>query len=322
MFESRGPELHKPEPSVSDVRTPPPRLGAIRAVTHAVPDLIAIEDAYTRFLGYRTVDRGLVPRDVAESWGTPAVTGRSYLTLEPESGEAVHLRFVESTAAVHWRALTTHGWNATELVVQDVDALAGKLTDSPFVIIGAPRSLQRFPMIRAMQLLGPAGECLYCTQVGAGSGLDLAPADSPVGRVFIAVAGGPDLNAMFATYARFANEADPPVATPVRVISWANGLPPETQHPHGLIKLMRGTLIELDGYPSVTTTRHTPPGELPPGMAIVSFDVEYLEPCSPIGPVANALLPGAGRAATFKGAAGELVELVEPAERVRPCSHA
>ena len=292
-----------------------PMLGAIRAVTHAVPDLENIEQAYTRGLGYRPVDRGSVPPAVAHAWRAPAVAGRAYLTLEPESGEAVQLRFVESPAAAGFRALTTHGWNATELVVQDLDALEARLgAGGDFRLIGAPRSLTRFPTIRAMQVLGPAGECLYFTQIGAGTQFELAVARSFVGRVFVAVAGGPDLDAMFAVYAGFANEIDPPVATPVAVISQANGLPIETLHRHGLIKLPWGTLIELDAYPAVTKPRPTPPGELPPGMAIVSFACEGLRRCARAVPVAPGLLRGVGAAATLKGAAGELIELVEAGE--------
>jgi len=53
--------------------------------------------------------------------------------------EAVHLRFVESPAAAGWHALTTHGWNATELVVQDLDALAARLGSSgDFRLIAHP----------------------------------------------------------------------------------------------------------------------------------------------------------------------------------------
>jgi hypothetical protein len=291
-----------------------PTLGAIRAVTCAVPDLERIERAYSRYLGYRVIERGQVPRPVADSWAAAAVAGRSYITMEPASREPVHLRFVESANAVGWRALTSHGWNATELVVENVDALAATLTDSPFRIIGAPKSLQRFPMIRAMQVIGPAGECLYFTQIGAGSGLELAAARSFVGRVFIVVAGGSDLSAMFAAYARFSNRIDPPVKTRVEVISRANGLPPETEHAHGLIKLPRGTLIELDQYPEVTTPRDVARGELPPGMAIVSFEFRGIEKYIHADPYTQALLPGAQRAVTLKGFAGELIELVEPAD--------
>jgi hypothetical protein len=290
-----------------------PQLGAIRAVTHAAPDLDRIERAYTRYLGYRVIERGLVPRPVADSWAAPAVAGRAYMTMEPASRECVHLRFVESTGAVGWRALTSH-WNATEIVVENVDALAATLTDSPFRIIGRPQSLQRFPMIRAMQVIGPAGECLYFTQVGAHSGLELAAAKSFVGRVFIVVAGGSDLSAMFAAYARFSNRSDPPVKTRIEVISSANGLPPETEYAHGLIHLPRGTLIELDGYPEITTPRWVARGELPPGMAIVSFEFPQIEKIIHAEPCTQALLPGAARAVTLKGFAGELLELVEPAD--------
>lgn len=292
-----------------------PLLGTIRAVTHVVPDLAVIRAAYGSVLGYQPVDEGVLPADTAAAWGAPAMAGRRYLTLAPACGTPAWLRFVESPAAAGWQALTTHGWNATEIVVQDVDALAarleGRLEGSAFRVIGPPKSLQRFPMIRAMQVLGPAGECLYLTQVGAGSGLDLAQAAAFVGHVFIVVAGGPDLGGLFATYAGFANAIDLPVSTRVQVISWANGLPPETEHAHGLVKLPRGTLIELDAYPAVTQPRETAPGELPPGMAMVSFSVD--DPRVFAGrPTHAALLPGGGTSACFQGAAGEWIEFVGP----------
>lgn len=289
-----------------------PRLGTIRAVTHVVSDLSAIRAAYGDILDYRVVDEGEVPAAVAAGWSAPAMAGRPYITLAPSCGTPVWLRFVESRNAAGWRALTTHGWNATEIVVQAVDRLAERLENSPFRIIGPPKSLQRFPMIRAMQALGPAGECLYFTQVGDGSGLDLAQAKAFVGHVFIVVAGGAHLPAMFATYAGFGNEIDPPVSTRVQVISQANGLPPETEHAHGLIKLPLGTLIELDAYPDVTRPRAHAEGELPPGMAMVSFDIDH--PALLHGSATlPALLPGGGAAICRRGAAGEWIELVGPA---------
>ena len=274
------------------IADPRPRLGAIRQVLTVVADVGAVAGVYADVLGYRTISQAPVREDEARWWKAPAMAGRRSVTLGPASGEPVHLRFVESPSAKGWKALTTHGWNATEIVVQDVDALSARIAASPaFRIIGPVKGLTRFPMIRAMQVLGPAGECLYFTEVGQGSGLDLAPALSFVGRVFIVVAGGRDVNEMFRAYAGFGNVVDPPVSTPVGVISSANGLPPETLHPHGLIKLPEGTMIELDGYPDVTRPREVAPGELPPGMAMVSFAA-----------------PGA---MLMRGAAGEVIELVE-----------
>jgi hypothetical protein len=288
-----------------------PRLGDIRAVTYTVPDLRVIEEAYTRWLGYNVIARGRLPVDVAESWRAPGIAHCPTLILGPASGEAMVLRFIETASAAGWRALTTHGWNVSEFVVQDVDALAASVVDSPFRIIGPPTSLTRFPMIRAMQVVGPCGECLYFTQVGPGSNLDLAPARSFVGRVFIVVAGGPDVDAMFVPYSAFANAIDPPVATAVRVISLINDLPPETQHKHGLVKLAGGTLIELDQYPAVTRARATAPGLLPPGMAIVTFAVDRL-PEHDQKQRQRVFLPDTDAPSlVLTGAAGELIELLE-----------
>ncbi|WP_439532787.1 VOC family protein [Polymorphobacter sp.] len=276
-----------------------PQLGAIRAVTFSVPDIEAATEAYVSALGYRVLADTVIDTATATRWRAPALAGRAMRTLGPTSGEPVVLRFVAAPGTAPVPALTSHGWNATEIVVQDVDALAARLTAHPaFTIIGPPMGLTRFPMIRAMQAIGPFDECLYFTEVGPGSGLDLAPALSPVGRVFIVVAGGGDLAAMFAAYADFGNVIDPPVATPVRVISAANGLPADTLHPHGLIKLREGTMIELDGYPECTGPRPAVPGELPPGMAMVSF-------ACPVAPGGERLLVGA---------AGERIELLEGEE--------
>lgn len=277
-------------------------------VTYAVPDLAAVERAYVSVLRFRVVARGRLGQAAAAAWQAPACAGRPTITLVPANGEDCRLRFVESPVAAGWRALVTHGWNATEFVVEDVDALARHLRGSPFREIGPPTSLTRFPMIRAMQALGPFGECLYFTQVGVGSGLDLARAESFVGRVFIAVAGGPDVDAMFEPYAEFANEVDPPVATPVRVLSAANGLPAETLHRHGLVKVGAGTLLELDAYPRTTQPRAVAPGELPPGMAIVSLRVDELP--SRLRASAYRDTEFGRRAALVRGRAGELVELV------------
>jgi hypothetical protein len=288
------------------------RLECIRGVTCCVPELRVIEECYGKWLDYRVIERGVVPDAVAGVWGAPRAAGAAYVTLAPASGEPTYLRFVEDARCRGWRALTTHGWNVAEFVVQDVDALASSFEGSPFRIIGPPSSLQRFPMIRAMQVLGPAGECLYFTQVGPGSGLDLATAESFVGRVFIVVAGGPDLAAMFDAYGGFDNAVDPPVATRVRVISLLNGLPESTQYAHGLVKLGAGTLIELDQYPECTRPRVVARDSLPPGMAMVSFTVTGPDDADRHSRPVPALFPGGqAHCATMRGAAGELIELLD-----------
>lgn len=287
-------------------------LGPIRAVTYSVPDLSAIERAYVNELGYVVAARSVVGSAQACAWGAPDTAGLAALTLAPASGEAVFLRFIADSDAAGWTALTTFGWNATEFIVRNVDDLASRLEGGAFRIIGPPRGLTRFPQIRAMQALGPANECCYFTQVPPECGLDLALARCDVGRVFIAVAAGPDAGALFAPYTQFGNAFDPPVATPVRVISAAHGMPLDTLHRHGLVRLPAGTRIELDEYPSTARPRDCMDRRLPPGMAMVSFSVRTFASGAPlIGRPARSELPGNnGMSACLRGAVGELIEMI------------
>jgi catechol 2,3-dioxygenase-like lactoylglutathione lyase family enzyme len=288
------------------------RLGGIRAVTYSVPDIAAIERAYGGVLDYRVVDRGTVAADRAAFWGAPAAAGRRYVALEPAGGEAVALRFVETPHREPWRALTTHGWNATEIIVEDVNLLAERIADSPFRRIGGPRPLTNYPKISAMQVIGPAGECVYLTHAPPGCGMDLGPARGFVGRVFSVVAGGPDIHAMNAAYAAsFDNVVRPPKPTPIGIINEANGLPADHKTDLGLVELEWGTVLELDGYAPAMTPRPTRDGDLPPGMAIVTLDVRAVGAgYTPDAhkPLSLSAGPDAGLR-MWRGAAGELIEL-------------
>ncbi len=245
-------------------------LGSICAVTTVVHDLDPIEHAYTRFLGMRVVARNKVTPAQAAAWGAPACVERDTITLAPETGQATTMRFIADPAAGISAPFTTFGWNATEITVRNTDALAERLAESPFRIIGPPSNLKGFEHIRAMQVVGPAGECLYLTDVHADATLAQASAD--VGQVFIVVVGGPDIDALSAFYAgRFGNEISDPVRVPIGVINAANKLPADTRHALAIMKLQHGTRVELDGYPPGTAPRTIVPGHLPPGMAIVSF---------------------------------------------------
>ena len=98
---------------------------------------------------------------------------------------------------------TTYGWSASELIVQDVDQLADNLADSPFEIIEKPKNLSFTDDIRAMQVLGPASEILYLTQVKNNvPGLDLPSARCPVDRTFIVILAGESMSGMQGFYAQ------------------------------------------------------------------------------------------------------------------------
>jgi hypothetical protein len=269
-----------------------PALGAIRGVTFTVPALAPVEHAYTHWLGHRVVARGTVSAAAASSWGAPAVAGCRVLVLAPELGEETFLRFIEDPMAGTVAPFTSFGWNATELTVRDTDALAASLAGSPFTVIGPPANLTGFEWIRAMQVLGPAGECLYLTDVGGDAGL--AQARGRVGQVFIVVCAGPDVGALVAFHRdRLQAEVSDPVQVPIGVINRAHGLPAGTRHGLALVTLPGGTRLELDQYPASATVRAMRPGHLPPGMSVVSFDAAAGQ-----------------KVACFSGAAGELIEVV------------
>jgi catechol 2,3-dioxygenase-like lactoylglutathione lyase family enzyme len=292
-------------------------LGPIRAVTTTAADLDAVEDAYARHLGYRVRARGVVAESTAIGWGAPAVAGKPLLVMAPQSGNPTVLRFVEQALPEGYRPCVTYGWNATEIVVQDTDALEAALKGSPFDIRFPPKPLDGLPDIRAMQGIGPAGELLYLTWIQKPiPGHDLPVAASFVDQCFIAVAGGPDMEAMRGFYRDVFGAQPGGVGHPrIGVISSAYGLSPETTFPLATVPLGGGSLIELDEYPPLATERPRPEGGLPAGMAIVTFECPDLARVAGrlIAPPAPAGLPPyEGRpTATLVGAAGELIELIE-----------
>jgi len=291
-------------------------LKAILAVTILAPDLEVMEQAYGKWLGYRVAERGVISEQLASLWGAPASAGRPYLLMQPESGEPVYLRFIETPGA-GVEPMKTLGWGSTELLVTDPDALAAQLEGSPFKIVGPPRPLSVDPKIRVMQVIGPANEMLYLTRLlPDAAGFNLGTARTFVDRVFIMVVGGPKMEVMVEFYKGLLGlPVTKPFPARVDVINRAYGLGQENEITMALAPLPKRFLIEIDEFPSQAAERPREEGELPPGVAMVSFEVVTLdapglEPLAPPASIGSA--PYAGRrAAVVRGPAGELLELVE-----------
>jgi catechol 2,3-dioxygenase-like lactoylglutathione lyase family enzyme len=291
-------------------------LSAIVAVTLLVPDVDAAARAYQRTLDYQAIEQGQVTEALAGSWGAPALAGRRFVVLQPKSREPVYVRMVE-TAASASTPMMTLGWNATEILVEDPAALAPRLEAGPFRIVGPPAPLELNPAVVAMQALGPAGELLYFTRIPVGqSKFGLGSATSFVDRVFIVVLGVRDLRGTLDFYrTKFGLAVSEPAPTRVGILADAWGLPPEHSFLLGIVRLPERFLIEVDEYPPGAAARAAAPGELPAGMAMVSFEVPSLEPylaqlVAP--PAAPAGQPYAGRrTAVMIGSAGEHLELIE-----------
>ncbi len=295
-----------------------PRIGPITCVTVTTEDPESTAALYREWLDYRDVPGGAdpLPETLATSWGVPDQAGADVRLLAPAEDSGFWFRFVAGQTG-DYRALTTWGWNASELIVQDVDALAARLVGSPFRIIGPPEDLSFTDAIRAMQIEGPAGEVVYLTQFKR----RLEEFDTPepacaVDRCFIVILGGADLAELKRYYEAVFGVPDAPVM-PVKigVLSNALGLPVDQAHDLSALPLAGQSFIEADQYPPETVARAAPEGALPPAMAIVSFRVPDLAPHEPaaLGPVYTSERPpyAGARALTLRGPAGELIELIE-----------
>jgi catechol 2,3-dioxygenase-like lactoylglutathione lyase family enzyme len=313
-----GSPVTPPATAAPGAASPAPLLTRIRVATVATPDLAGFEARFTKWLGYQTRARGRVSRALAASWGTPRAAGHRTVLMSAPGWPDVYVRGVQIAAVPGYRPLTTYGWNGIEIIVEDPDALRDHLRGSPFTVIGEPANLANYPTIRAFQLEVPGQEVVYLTSERGDR--DKSPLPLPqgtVGRPFIMVLAGPDIDAMLRFYADAFGLKSGPVATrAASLLAGPQGIALDTKLPITTGRLAEhGNLIEFDGYSESAHPRAHAPGELPPGVAMTSFGVAsldaiklpFLEP-----PHRERELPYRGkRTATVVGAAGELIELIE-----------
>lgn len=293
-------------------------LRSVLCATFSVRDLEASWRAFEQWLDHRTVFSGTVDAELAQRWGAPACAGRRTVVLQPVSGEEVYVRLVATASERGWAPLKTYGWNAAELHVRDVHGLAEKLADSPFEIIGGPRDLMEDGTAIALQVRGPSDEILYLTELhGDDIHARYGRAAAPVDRIFIVVLGNHDQRAAMDFYNPFSNGVVDSGGFPIHVLAEAHGLDPvTTEFRIGSVAMKGRFRIELDDYPASAVPRLTAPGDLPPGMAMVSFLVDDLTSFAYPERVRIASMPDAvpyhgRRTARFNGPSGEWIEIVE-----------
>ncbi len=290
----------------------------LKIVTHSVESIDVANSAWTQWLGYRLVDEGYLDSRLCAAWKTPQSTGCRYSLLQPASGAEVFIRFVEN-GIHHSYTPASYGWSATELLVTDPDQLLRDLAASPFTHIAGPTNL--FPQKkapRALQMSGPSGELLYFTRIlPGGSRYGMKGAVSPVDRPFIVPVGGPSMVAMHRFY------GDQLGLRTMEPVPFVNGIMAAACHVDNRTPFFmsiapipgRRFLIEMDELPGGLERKTMPSGQLPVGMAMVSFMVDRIEDI----PVTLRAKPGAieslpydgRRTAVIEGPAGEWLELIE-----------
>lgn len=294
----------------------------IRAATLCVADIERSIRTYHEWLDYELVERGKLNAELAAALGAPASAGAPMAVMQPASGSAIFLRFVEQAPHADYRPLRTYGWAAIEICVQDVLAVNARMEQAaPFEIIGPPNEIAGLTAIFPMQVRGPDNEIVYFTEIRDNlQEFTLPRAQSLIDHLFILVTACSDLPASLRWMAKYAGmqvgrENMDIVYT---MISKAFGLPSDELHTIATMVHERDVFLELDQYPTDATARAQHPGALPPGVAAGSFhhpDFDALAAAAgefAIGDVAHhdgAIYDGAP-SLTLRDPDGTLIELI------------
>jgi catechol 2,3-dioxygenase-like lactoylglutathione lyase family enzyme len=294
----------------------------LRAATLTVRDVDAAAKRYARWLDYRVVETAEVSASLAASWNAPASAGRRLRVLQPASGAPVYLRLVEGDIPDSYRALRSYGWAAIEICVNDVEAVAERMADSPFEIIGPPREIPGLSAIYPMQVKGPDEEIVYFTQIRDDlPTFDLPRAGALIDHLFILVMACSDLPASLAWMAASTGLAIGNAGMDIEytMIAKAFGLPLDSLHTIGMMAHERDAFLELDQYPAAATTRPRATGQLVPGVSIGSIVVPDIDAayatrskdwiCAP-GPE-DSCVYGGKRRGTLLDPDGTLIEVLE-----------
>jgi hypothetical protein len=284
-------------------------LGPSLSATLVTPNLDRTTRAYCDFLHHHVHSSGTISAEQAFQWKLESMAGASMVWLANELEEP-WLRVIEQADADVPDPFWHSGWFSLEVGVKEVDSLREGLDDSPFSIIGEPANLDVSDDIRAMQLVGPSGELLYLTQVNAKvPPFDLPFARCAVDRLFIPVLLSPDRDSSLATYEQFPGTSGMKFETKITVINQARKLDIDQRHLVSTIQLRGKHLIEIDQLDGLSM-RPASPGSLPTGIGMITFAVNTIPTDADSYTMTEGVFAG-HKATLMRGAAGELIELIE-----------
>lgn len=295
-----------------------PQLGPILGATLVSADIARVCQAYCQQLGFTVLREAKVSTQLAAFWQAPAYAGQPMLILAAANGDG-WLRLIQLPAEQSLQPvqpLKRQGWLALEVNVANVDAVRAALQQESFQVLGEPAFLQLSDAIKAMQLLGPAEEVSYLTEIQRPvPPFQLPQTDSFSGSLFIPVLAVADRQKAVDFYQQL-NLAAPALLfdTKITVLNKAWQRPIAQQYPVATLQLAGKALFEIDQLPEAEPLQ-VPAGQLPSGIALISC---Y---CQDIGRIAaqtgasiyaldDSYYP-AGRALLLKGTAGEWLELVQ-----------
>lgn len=288
-------------------------LGPTLTGTVVTPELDTSVAAYCDYLHATVLEQAAVSAEQAQLWGKPRLEGSPVVTLQSPGGTP-WMRLIGIPGVLRAQPFKELGWMALEVLVEDVGSIWQQLESSPFEIYRGPTDSGN---ACGMQLVGPAGEVLYLTEVREPEApFNIAPARAPVDRLFTPVTACLRRDEALAVYSKLGAQRSWKFDTTLGSVNRAHGLDPSLKHPVGTVQLAGRSMVEIN---QLGVAKSRPPGEgkLPAGIVMVSFVVDNLDniglrPISPPLSLAGALY-GGQRVAACRGAAGELLELIEAA---------
>jgi hypothetical protein len=294
--------------SVASIALGPSVTGTL--VTAKFDETIA---AYVNHLDMTVAELGVVDQVLADLWQTPALIGQRIATLLSPTN-IPWIRVVEDKNATPADPFREIGWMALEVVVADVDALAKDLENSLFETFRPPANLDVSDKIRAMQVIGPAGEVLYLTQIGAEVPPFVLPfAQCRVDHLFIPVMCCHDRETATAFYEGFSGAKAFRFDTKITSLNKAYGYDLDRRHPVSTVQLAGATMIEIDQI-AESKPKAVAKGSLPSGIAMISYEVDDIDSLtvnwvSSPKALAGALYKGR-KAGLVHCPGGEIIELI------------
>lgn len=243
-------------------------------------DIKSAAEAYKNAFNWQISDYSTVTEHQAASWNAIEHIGADSICVSGINGT---VRFIQCDLYHKPEALKTYGWTALEVCVNDVHRFTNQAIDSGFELLNEPVSLSgtgnQLPLIAA-QLAGPAGECVYVTQIlGDVPNFELPDVATESGSIFICVLGASDLEATRAKLElpfQLRRASDREVA--VKVLNRVYQKPPTQLHRISSLQLNGRNAIEIDQMPSEANPRPQLPNALVPGISIVTVESNLIEP--------------------------------------------
>ena len=284
--------------------------------TLVAPDCDLAVAAYCDYLSTSVLEDSEISESQARLWGKPKMAGRRIVTMQSPSGFP-WVRIIDGPDVIPAKPFKELGWMALEVLVADVDELYQRLQNSPFEIFRPPAAQEVSDDIRAMQVIGPAGEVLYLTQVNAEvPPFKIPRAQCDVDRLFIPVSTCLRRDEGLAVYSKLGASQKWEFDTRISSVSKAHGLDPDFQHPVATVQLAGSCMVEIDQL-GVAKPRPPAHGGFPAGIAMVSFVYDQVETLtmSTVSPATqlDGKMYGGQKVVVCRGAGGELIELIQAA---------